>query len=134
MSLTRVHEVELGDDGERPPAVRVDVLGRLEALGGGHVGVSGAHGQDDGVRVRDVLQDQRPDLLLDVVRLVANRNLAKGEGEGMGNVKSIKPKFSIFVCSLVFIFSLGHFALRAFIPIISSGDNITSCSIFFALP
>ena len=55
----------------------VDVASHLEGLGGSHVRVGGRHGQDDGVGVGDVLQDEVSDLELDVVGLVAHGDLRK---------------------------------------------------------
>lgn len=53
-----------------PPTVGVDLAGHLEGLGRGHVCVGGGDGQDDGVGVGDVLQDELLDLDLNVFGLV----------------------------------------------------------------
>mmetsp|Transcript_15375 Transcript_15375/g.51632 ORF Transcript_15375/g.51632 Transcript_15375/m.51632 type:complete len:260 (+) Transcript_15375:1356-2135(+) len=69
-----VHEVDLGEDADSSAARGVDGLGELDGLRGGDVGVSGSDGEDDGVGVGDVLQDQVPNLHLDVLGLIADRN------------------------------------------------------------
>ena len=43
----RVHEIQLGDDGQRPPPVRVNIPRDLQRLRGGHVSIGRAHGEDD---------------------------------------------------------------------------------------
>ncbi len=56
-------------------ARRVDALRQLDRVGGGDVGGGGRDGEDDRVGVLDVLEHHRPQLHLDVGRLVAHRHL-----------------------------------------------------------
>lgn len=70
-----IHEIQFRDHGQSAPAIGVHVLGQLECLTGGHVRVGGRHSQNDGVRVLNVLEDQFFDLRLDILRLIAHRDL-----------------------------------------------------------
>ena len=70
-----VHEVELGDDGERASTVGIGVARQLERLGRGEVGVGRRDGEYDRVGVVQVGEQHLAYLLLDVSRLVADRHL-----------------------------------------------------------
>lgn len=56
----------------------VDLAGHLQGLRRGHVRVGRRDGQDDAVGVGDVLQDEISYLDLDVLRLIADRDLTGG--------------------------------------------------------
>lgn len=56
----------------------VNLAGHFKGLRSGHVRVGRGDGQDDAVGVGDVLQDEISYLNLDVLRLIADRNLTGG--------------------------------------------------------
>ncbi|GIX64506.1 nesprin-1 isoform X1 [Babesia caballi] len=66
-----VHQVDFGDDAQRPDSQRVGAPRQLERVAGGHVDVGGHHRQDDRARVARVAHDHLLRQRLDVVRLVA---------------------------------------------------------------
>ena len=55
--------------------LRVDLLGNLERVAVGKVGVGGRDCQDEAVVFADELEEHRSDLHLDICRLVTHRHL-----------------------------------------------------------
>lgn len=72
-----VHQVQLGDDADRPDALRIDLLGQLQRIGVGQIGVGRRHRQYQARVLANELEDHRLDLGLDVDRLVADRHLCQ---------------------------------------------------------
>lgn len=76
---TGVHEVDLGEDADGPVPFGVHLPRHLEGVAVGQVGVRRRYGEDNGVRVLDVLQAHASDLLFDVRRLVSGGHLRRRE-------------------------------------------------------
>lgn len=70
-----VHQIELGDDTDRPDALRVDLFGQLERITVGQIGVGGRDGQNQTRFLADELKDHALDLVLNVGWLIADRYL-----------------------------------------------------------
>lgn len=67
-----IHQVQFGEDPNRPFTHGVDMAGQLERFRVDQVNVGGRNGKDDTVRLGDVFGDEVACLLLDISRLVAN--------------------------------------------------------------
>lgn len=67
-----VHEIQLGENTNRPLAHRVDMAGQLQCFRVDKIDVRGGDSKDDTVRLGDIFGNEISGLLLDICRLVAN--------------------------------------------------------------
>ena len=73
-----VHEINLGENSNRPPAQRIDMAGKLQRLRVHNIDVGRRDCQDNTVRFGNVFGDEVASLLFDIGRLISNRNLYDG--------------------------------------------------------
>ena len=76
ISLTGIHEIEFGNNGERSSSVRINVSSQLDGFARGHVGVGRSDGQNDRIRIGNIIVDQVPNLFLST-----GRSKRKGKGK-----------------------------------------------------
>lgn len=70
-----VHQIELRENTDCALSLRIDLTSKLEGLRVDEILVGRRDSQNDTVRLRNILEDERSRLLLDVGRLISNRNL-----------------------------------------------------------
>mmetsp|Transcript_12818 Transcript_12818/g.21284 ORF Transcript_12818/g.21284 Transcript_12818/m.21284 type:complete len:258 (+) Transcript_12818:279-1052(+) len=68
-----IHEVKLREHSYSPVSVWVDRLSELQRITIGNVGICTGDGENDSIRIGNVLQAHLTDLLFDIYGLVANR-------------------------------------------------------------
>lgn len=72
---TMIHQVNFGQDADSTSAERINMTGKFEGLGVDQIHVGRGHGENDAVGLRDIFGYQITSLLLNIGRLVTNRNL-----------------------------------------------------------
>lgn len=69
---SRVHKIDLGQDTDRPRPLRVDLPRQLQPIRVRQILVTRRDRQNDTTRLRNILQQHIPDLLLDILRLITD--------------------------------------------------------------
>ena len=71
----RAHEINLGQDTYRPRSFRVNFSRQLQPIRVRQILITRSDRQNDTARLRDILQQHIPDLLLDIFRLITDGHL-----------------------------------------------------------
>ena len=69
------HEIYLSQDTYRPRSFRINFSRQLQPVRVCQILITRRDRQNDTTRLRNILQEHIPDLLLDILRLIANRHL-----------------------------------------------------------
>jgi hypothetical protein len=89
---TVVHEIDLGQDANRPLTLGIHLARQLETVRIGQIRVGGRDGEYYGVGLADLLEHHLADLALDIPRLVAHGHLCEtgqidqGQRQDLGRV------------------------------------------------
>jgi len=70
--VDRAHKINLGQDTYRPRPLRIDLSRQLQSIRVRQILVTRRDRQNDTTRLRNILQQHIPDLLLDILRLITN--------------------------------------------------------------
>lgn len=141
------HEINLCQDTNRPRSLRIHLSCHLQAIRVGQIGVGGGNSQDNTRRLGDILQEHIPDLPLNILGLVSDRDLRQPreiderEGEDIrgedAQVDGLRGDSSVlsglrfgvadnFVSNLVEVVELLVGKVQEFTPLVSIGGFVVS--------